>query len=326
VNVENPNVGSIWMIQDISQRRREAEMLIVSESRYQRLFETAKDGILILDAESGKIADVNLFLIDLLGYSREQFIEKEIWEIGFFKDVVANQEKFSELQQKQYIRYEDLPLETAKGQKIHVEFVSNVYLVEKKKVVQCNVRDVSARKEAEEKLRILNAELEKLAGTDGLTNINNHRSLLQHTEREFEVAARYLPPLTTMFFDIDDFKQVNDIFGHAMGDESLKKMIQIVCAELRSTDVIGRYVGDEFVILLPQTSAQESLPLAERIHASVAAMRVDTELTLTISIGIAQTIHDVAQPDTVEALLLRADQALYAAKQAGKNRTEIFSK
>ncbi len=136
--------------------------LIASEIRYRRLFESAKDGILILDAELGMIVDVNPFLINLLGYSKENLIQKAVWEIGFFKDIIQNQEKFLELQHNEYVRYEDLPLETIDGQKIHVEFVSNVYLEGNKKVIQCNIRDITARKkmekdlyESEEKFRII---------------------------------------------------------------------------------------------------------------------------------------------------------------------------
>ena len=129
------------------------EKLIASEVRYRRLFESAKDGILILDAETGLIKDVNPYLSELLGYSQEQFIEKKIWEIGFFKDIAANQEKFYELQNKQYVRYENLPLETATGKKINVEFVSNLYFVNKKKVIQCNIRDITIRKEVERALQ-----------------------------------------------------------------------------------------------------------------------------------------------------------------------------
>ncbi|MHB1148197.1 MAG: PAS domain S-box protein, partial [Lutibacter sp.] len=135
------------------ERKRAEEELTNSETRYRRLFESAKDGILILDAETGKIVDVNPFLIELLGFSKEQFIEKEIWEIGFFKDVVTNYNKFIELQQKKYVRYEDLPLETTDGRKINVEFVSNVYLVNHQKVIQCNIRDITERKRVEEKYR-----------------------------------------------------------------------------------------------------------------------------------------------------------------------------
>jgi PAS domain S-box-containing protein len=106
-----------------------------------------KTGFLFFDAETGKIVDVNPFLIDLLGYSKKNLIEKSIWEIGAFQDIFENKEKFLELQQKEYVRYDDLPLVTSDGHKIHVEFVSNVYLVNNAKVIQCNIRDITARKE-----------------------------------------------------------------------------------------------------------------------------------------------------------------------------------
>lgn len=131
------------------------DALIESEARYRGLFESAKDGILILDAESGMIDDINPYLIDLLGYSKEKFIEKRIWELGLFKDFIENQEKFKELQQQEYVHYDDLPLKTSDGRKIHVEFVSNVYLVHGKKVIQCNIRNITERKDAEKYIQIL---------------------------------------------------------------------------------------------------------------------------------------------------------------------------
>ena len=314
-------------ILDITARKQAEELLSISETRYRRLFEAAQDGILILDAQTGKIVEVNPFLICILGFSREHLLEKYIWDLGFAVDMIGNLDKFQRLQQQQYVRYENLPLETAQGRKIHVEFVSNVYCVDDQKVIQCNIRDISDRVENELRIHRLNSELEQLANRDGLTGINNHRSLLQLAEREFDVAMRYQTLLSVMFFDIDNFKQINDTFGHAIGDESLIRTIQAVASELRSADLVGRYGGDEFVILLPQTSAQEALSLAERIHAGIAAMRLDTArgaLTLTISIGIAQLIHDTSPRETVENLLHRADLALYAAKQDGKNCTKIF--
>src|SRR5665647_1012763 len=137
-------------IRDITDRKRAEEAKIASEIRYRRLFETAQDGILILDADTGQIVEVNPFLITMLGFSRDQFLGKKIWEIGLFKDIVANKENFEELQRKESIRYENLPLQTADGRNIAVEFVSNVYMVDNKKVIQCNIRDITDRKRAEE--------------------------------------------------------------------------------------------------------------------------------------------------------------------------------
>jgi two-component system, cell cycle sensor histidine kinase and response regulator CckA len=135
------------------ERKRAEEALEESETRYRRLFETAQDAILIFDADTGKITDVNPFLLELLGYANEEFIGKELWEIGPFRDILASQTAFQELQEKGYIRYENLPLETKHGGLIEVEFVSNVYLVDHKRVIQCNIRDITKRKRAEEALR-----------------------------------------------------------------------------------------------------------------------------------------------------------------------------
>jgi PAS domain S-box-containing protein len=142
------------------ERKRVEEALQASETRYRRLFETAKDGILILDADTGKIADVNPFLIDMLCYSHEDLTGKTLWEIGAFKDIGASRSAFAELQSQEYIRYEDLPLETKDGRRVDVEFVSNVYLVDHKRVIQCNIRDITERILAEQALRQVNAELQ----------------------------------------------------------------------------------------------------------------------------------------------------------------------
>ncbi len=152
-NDEGKIIALIGVATDITERTRAEQALMASEVRYRRLFESAQDGILILDAETGMIVDVNPFLIELLGYSHEQFLGKEIWDLGFFKNIVANKVRFMELQQTGYVRYADLPLETVGGKKISVEFVSNVYHVGHKKVIQCNIRNITERKQAESEIQ-----------------------------------------------------------------------------------------------------------------------------------------------------------------------------
>ncbi|HEV3260116.1 MAG TPA: PAS domain S-box protein [Gemmataceae bacterium] len=151
---EGNHSGMILLaIEDITERKRAAQAVAVSEVRYRRLFETAQDAILILDGDTGKIIDSNPFLSDLLGYSPDELLGKELWEIGLFQDIEANRAAFRQLQEQGYIRYEDLPLETKDGRRAYVEFVSNVYPVEGHQVIQCNIRDISDRKRAEEALR-----------------------------------------------------------------------------------------------------------------------------------------------------------------------------
>ncbi len=181
-------------------RKQLDETLIISEARYRRLFEAARDGILILEAETGLIVDVNPFLIEMLGVTREQFLKKSIWEIGFFKDITANKEKFLELQQKEYVRYEDLPLETSDGRKFHVDFVSNVYQVSGYKVIQCNIRDITKRKEMEDALAEFNNQFRKLSS-------NAPGMIFQFTRR---LNGTYCVPIAS--------EGIKNIYGLSPGD------------------------------------------------------------------------------------------------------------
>ena len=124
-----------------------------SEIRYRRLFEAARDGILILDPATRKITDANPFMSEFLGYPHEELLGKELWEIGLLKDEEASRAAFRELQEKHFIRYEDLPLQTKAGQRRDVEFVSNIYKEDKRNVIQCNVRDITERKRVSNALR-----------------------------------------------------------------------------------------------------------------------------------------------------------------------------
>jgi len=158
--IDMPGVVCAVMV-DITERKKMEGALKISETRYRRLFEAAQDGILILDAETGQIVDVNPFLLEMLGYSHEELLGKKLWEIGTFRDIEASKAISLELKSKGYVRYHDLPLETKEGRTIAVEFVSNVYQVNHHKVIQCNIRDTTERKHTAEALKNSYNELER---------------------------------------------------------------------------------------------------------------------------------------------------------------------
>jgi PAS domain S-box-containing protein len=152
--------GVVLVFHDITNRRKAEHELEISEIRYRRLFESAHDGILILDAVTAKALEVNRFMVDLLGYTREHFLGKELWEIGVFKDAESNKAAMATLQKIGKIRYEDLPLEHKDGRHIPVEFVSNVYREGRRSVIQCNIRDITKRKQADQELAKAKEEAE----------------------------------------------------------------------------------------------------------------------------------------------------------------------
>jgi two-component system cell cycle sensor histidine kinase/response regulator CckA len=163
--------------------------LRAAEIRYRRLFESARDGILILDAVNRKITDVNPFMIEMLGYSRDEFLGRELWEIGLLKDEEANKAAFQELLEQGYIRYEDLPLKTKEGDCREIEFVSNVYAEGDRQVIQCNIRDISARKAAEEALRESDERFRRYfeLGLIGMAITSPEKALIEVNEQFCEI-------------------------------------------------------------------------------------------------------------------------------------------
>jgi PAS domain S-box-containing protein len=159
--------------------------LRVSELRYRRLFEAARDGILILDAATLKITDVNPFMTELLGYSHVEFLGKELWEIGLFSDKEASQEAFKKLQTTGYLRYEDLPLQATNGKLRDVEFVSNVYEEDSHQVIQCNIREITDRKRAEKERTVLLAAAQSARAEADSANVvkDEFLAILSHELR-----------------------------------------------------------------------------------------------------------------------------------------------
>jgi diguanylate cyclase (GGDEF)-like protein/PAS domain S-box-containing protein len=465
-----------------------------SEARYRRLFETAKDGILILDGDTGRITDVNPYLQDMLGYSKAELVGKALWEIGPVENIVASQEAMHHLQNTDYIRYEDLPLETKAGERKQVEFVSNVYLVNGWRVIQCNIRDITARKRAEARMQAatdellalveelqwrdremqvlnhmndllqscmtqaeayqvisltagdlfpdhngclailpardqnlemvarwgaevnmeptfslkdcwalrrgqvhqvldpqagllcrhfihppqtgyvclpltvqgetlgvlslmdnasrkgkhplglhqlavtvgetiklalsnlkLRDELRQQAIRDPLTDLFNRRYLEEVLPRDLHQAQRRNAPLCIVMLDLDGFKQFNDSFGHGPGDALLREFGRALREHLRKSDISCRYGGDEFVLVLPDSSIADTQERLEEIRKFLKGLQIhygeQTFDMITLSAGIAQIPE---HGTSASALLRAADEALYAAKQAGGDRSVIY--
>jgi len=163
-DAQNRLIGVYITAHDITRRKQVEVAVHASEIRYRRLFETAQDAILILDGDTGEIIDANKFILDMLGYPLEDFIGRHLWELGFLKDKAFAKTAFEKLQTDGYIRYEDLPLETIQGKAMSVEFISNVYLVGEKRIIQCNIRDITDRKRAEHALALASRKLKLMTG------------------------------------------------------------------------------------------------------------------------------------------------------------------
>jgi two-component system, cell cycle sensor histidine kinase and response regulator CckA len=187
-NPENPLRQIAQLKEKLTEKERTCEALQDSEKRYRRLFESARDGILILDADTGRVVDVNPFLLELLGYLYDELLGQYIWEIGVFKDIAASRDAFRTLQENEYIRYEDLPLETRNGMPIAVEFVSNVYLVDQSKVIQCNIRDITARKRDDAELKRLRSGIEQVG--EGIV-MTDARGNIEFVNPAFEQMSGY---------------------------------------------------------------------------------------------------------------------------------------
>jgi diguanylate cyclase (GGDEF)-like protein/PAS domain S-box-containing protein len=477
----------------LTKRKPPQEKLQASETRYRRLFEAARDGILILDTASRKITDANPYMVELLGFSPAELLGKELWEIGLLKDVQASQDAFRELEQKGYIRYENLPLQTKEGKRREVEFVSNVYAEDGHQVIQCNIRDITARKRAEEGRRkahdeltamvtelqrrdsemqllnhmndllqtcntqeeayrvisLLGSELfpgqrgciavlrasgrhletvarwgdeapvqpifsledcwalrrgsfheirdpqvglcrhfvhqretnylcaplivqgevlgllclvdatapggeqqvsrrqlavmvgeaiklclsnlklrEKLhaqATHDPLTGLFNRRYLDDTLWRELHRAHRRKSPLGVAMLDLDHFKRFNDTFGHDAGDSLLRELGQLLRERLRQSDILCRYGGEEFVLVLPDSSLADTQQRVEQIRGLIKGLKIrhgdDLVGTIAVSAGIAGTPE---HGSTAVELLRAADNALYAAKHAGRDCVVVY--
>jgi diguanylate cyclase (GGDEF)-like protein/PAS domain S-box-containing protein len=347
--LEDPVVAGIIVNgRDITDRKQAEETLVKSEKQYRLLAESMADVVWVLDAQTLRFKYVSPSVEKLLGYNPEEMLELSLDQVIFpdslnyisttFPDRIR---QFLEGDPTAVTELATVDQWRKDGSSVLTEVVSTLVLNEKMELEAIGVsRDITQRKQVENELRSANESLETahrelqkmfaheqlLARTDGLTGLYNRRYFFELATREFRASMRYQRPLTIILFDVDGFKQANDTFGHATGDAILFQIAQTTTAQIRSVDVLARYGGDEFIILLPQTHAQEAFLIAERIRNSVAATHVAAEnspFIVTLSLGVAENLS--LQDVTVEDIIRRADKALYQVKQNGGNHTLIFT-
>ncbi len=249
------------------------QRMLSSEIRYRRLFEAARDGILILDAETGKIADVNPFLTEMLGYSREDFLGRNLWEIGAFKDIEASKAAFSELKQKRYVRYNDLPLETKDGRLIAVEFVSNIYQAGQDEVIQCNIRDITERKRIETALQQAGAELEQ--------RVEERTAELQTALAEISLLKEQVDA-ENLFFrrELRMKYQFNRIIGQSSGLKDVLRMAEQVAPGSTTVLILGETgTGKELIAAaIHDMSPRRERPLITVNCAALPSNLIESEL------------------------------------------------
>lgn len=297
----------------LEHRKKAEEALRSSEIRYRRLFEASKDGILILSLSSGTIIDVNPFMIDLLGYPGDEYLEKTLCETAPFKNSEACRTLLKKMESIDYIHLADIPLQTSKDRCIDVELICCSYAIDDDTLIQCNIRDITERK-----------QLLDLSYHDGLTGVPNRRHFDQQLQLEWKRCGRHNAPLALIMADIDYFKLFNDSYGHLHGDECLKQVAACLAGKARRAgDLVARYGGEEFIVLLPDTDMSGACAVAGNMRAAVEAMNLAHAGSLaadcvTISLGVA-SVTPFHQGNPHE-LISAADRALYAAKSAGRNR------
>jgi diguanylate cyclase (GGDEF)-like protein/PAS domain S-box-containing protein len=300
-------------------RKQARDELRENERRLREITGTMSDGLLVMDRE-GRITFANPEALALLGYGLDELIGADMHETLHVKPdgTLGPRSECKVLKVARTgttYRGVEEAFKCKDGTLLPVSVSASAIIKEPETTgIVVAFHDITERKNYEH-------ELERRAQTDALTGLNNRRHFYELAEQELARARRYGKPLAALMLDVDHFKRFNDTYGHHVGDAVLRKLSEVCTRTLREIDVIGRFGGEEFAVLLPETAAEQAMEAAERLRLAVTGASIQIEggeaLCFTVSIGMS----GLALTDgDIDAVLKRADAALYEAKNAGRNR------
>ncbi len=322
----------VAQIVDVTAQHSAEEALRESEERFRDLFENASDMIQCADS-SGRILYVNRAWCEKLGYDEHDVQSLAQDRIIHPDDIERCRGVISRLMCGEPRGTLEARFVTRDGRVIVVEGSISCCMRDGKAALTRGIfRDVTERRgterllddyrrnleDANRRLAAANARLEELATTDALTGLKNRMVLQQQLDEEHRRALRYEEPLSLVLLDVDHFKAFNDTFGHPAGDEVLQQLGRLLRETARTTDVVARFGGEEFAVLLPRTDFEGAIRLAERFRHAIASASWERRL-VTASFGVASVEREMTESS---ALVSAADTAMYRAKQLGRNRVE----
>lgn len=276
---------------------------------YERLFRTNTAPMLLIDpADDGRIVDANLAATRFYGYSRDEMCLKHTWDINTLgRDVLPIMHEVAKLPGGH--KPLNFTHKMADGSHRQVQTYAGPVELDHKRLMLCIVHDITEQKRLER-------ELQQAALRDPLTGLWNRRQFMNLVDHAHAQTQRYGHAYSLLLIDVDHFKDINDRCGHHKGDEVLLSLAKTLESRVRESDSVCRWGGEEFVILLPHTTLEGSMKVAESLRETVQDMRLREVPPLTVSIGVAQHVAD----EDSETLFKRVDIALYRAKAAGRNK------
>jgi diguanylate cyclase (GGDEF)-like protein/PAS domain S-box-containing protein len=317
---DHGNAGAVCFAEDIGPQKQLEEAvraLRLSEERFSKAFRASPDPMILSAIDTGQVLDINVGFTEQYGYTREETIGRTTLDIGLWADLQQRADTAALMRERGELRNHEVDFRTKDGRIVTVLGSAAKLSIDGHDHWLVQFRDITERK------RLLLA-LENQARTDYLTGLANRRYFMERAEQEVSRLKRHGGDIAVLMLDLDHFKRINDDYGHRTGDETLRAFSQCCRLAVRDIDILARMGGEEFAILLPQTSDAQAVEVAERIRRTTAdiALRAEDgrDVSITVSIGIATTSGENDNDNLIEMLLNNADKALYCAKEGGRNR------